>query len=421
MGLEYDSSKPTRYLQYLDANNLYGWAMSQPLPTGGFKWVDIHPDETGELVNHSDRGYLLEVDVAYPKELHDYHNDLPFMCGRMTISEVEKLVPNLYYKKRYVIHIRALDQALKHGLVLERIHRVIEFNQSAWMKEYIDFNTKLRTEAKNDFEKDFYKLMNNAVFAKTMENIRKHRDIKLVNNEEAYVRAVMKPNFKSGTLFGPNIMGCEMGKIKVVMNKPVYLGQAILDLSKIVMYEFHYDYMKCKYADDKLTLCYMDTDSLIYDIETDDFYKDIADDVESRFNMSGYNDNRPLPVGKNKKVIGLMKDELRGGIMKEFVTLRPKMYAYKVGSSESKKCKGIKTCVVKKTISFEDYKTCLFGGEASYRSQLMFRSLKHKDRMLEVNKLALSRDDDKRITVDGIASLARGHYTTRKKFNLYIK
>ena len=210
-----------------------------------------------------------------------------------------------------------------------------------------------------------------------------------------------------------------MGKVKVVMNKPVYLGQAILDLSKIVMYEFHYDYMKCKYTDNKLTLCYMDTDSLIYDIEMDGFYKDIADDVESRFNMSGYVPDRTLPVGKNSKIIGLMKDELGGGIMTEFVTLRPKMYAYKVGSSESKKCKGIKKCVVKKTISFKDYKTCLFSGEASYRSQLMFRSSKHEVRTLEVNKLALSRDDDKHLTIDGIASLARGHYTTRKKFNLY--
>ena len=166
----------------------------------------------------------------------------------------------------------------------------------------------------------------------------------------------MKPNFKSGTLFGTNLMGCEMGKIKVVMNKPVYLGQAILNLSKIVMYEFHYNYMKQKYDDDRLTLCYMDTDSLIYDIATDDFYKDIADDVAARFDTSGYNPDRPLPVGLNKKVIGLMKDELGGDTMTEFVTLRPRMYAYKTGSAESKKCKGIKKWVVNKTISFEDYK-----------------------------------------------------------------
>ena len=172
----------------------------------------------------------------------------------------------------------------------------------------------------------------------------------------------MKPNFKSGTLFGKNLMGCEMGKIKVVMNKPVYLGQAILDLSKIVMYEFHYGYMKQKYPEG-LTLCYMDTDSLIYDIETADFCKEIAEDVKDRFDTSGYNPNRPLPVGLNKKVIGLIKDELGGEIMTEFVTLRPEMYAYKTGSAESKKCKGIKKCIVKKTISFEDYKAWLFSGE----------------------------------------------------------
>ena len=216
----------------------------------------------------------------------------------------------------------------------------------------------------------------------------------------------MKPNFKSGVLFGKNLMGCEMGKIKVIMNKPVYLGQVILDLSKIVMYELHYDYMKHKYPEG-LTLCYMDMDSLIYDIETDDFYKDIAEDVKDRFDTSGYNPNWPLPVGLNKKVIGLMKDELGGEIMTEFVTLRPKMYAYKTGSAESKKCKGIKKCIVCKRISFEDYKACLFDGGPSYRSQLMFRSSKPEVRTLEVNKLALSRDDDKRITINGINSLGR--------------
>ena len=250
------------------------------------------------------------------------------MCEKLKISGVEKLVPDLYNKSKNVIHIRALDQALKHGLVLERIHRAIEFNQSDWMKGYIDFNTQLRTLAKNDFEKDFYKLMNNYVFGKTMESVRKHRNIKLVTSKEAYLRTVMKPNFKSGVLFGENLMGCEMGKIKVVMNKPVYLGQAILDLSKIIMYEFYYDYLIPKYGK-KLNLCYMDTDSLIYNIETEDFYNDIAKDVPARFDTSGYLPNSPLPIGLNKKVIALMKDELGGEIMEEFVTLRPKMYSYR--------------------------------------------------------------------------------------------
>ena len=146
--------------------------------------------------------------------------------------------------------------------------------------------------------------MNNSVFGKTMENIRKHRNIRLVNNKKEYLKTVMKPKFKSGTLLGNDLMACEMGKVKVVMNKPVYLGQAILDLSKLIMYEFHYDYMMPKYGKN-LKLCYMDTDSFVYDIKTEDFYKDIAADVETRFDTSGYIGDRPLPTGKNKKVIGL--------------------------------------------------------------------------------------------------------------------
>ena len=309
MGEKFNPKGKISCLQYLDASNLYGWAMIQLLQTGGFKWVyGITPDDTSRLANCDNKGYLLEVDVKYPKELHDLHNELSFMCEKMKINGVEKLVPNQYDKQNYVIHNRALDQALKHGLILEKVHRVIEFDQSALLKPYIDFYTELRRKAKNDFEKDFFKLMNNAVFGKTMENIRKHKNIKLVINEKAYLKMVMKPNFKSGILFGENLMGCEMGKTKVVMNKPVYLGQAILDLSKIVKYEFHYDYMKPKYGDN-LTLCYMDTDSLVYDIKTEDFYEDIAGDIKERFDTSGYSkeDARPLPIGENKKVIGLMK------------------------------------------------------------------------------------------------------------------
>ena len=204
-------------------------------------------------------------------------------------------------------------------------------------------------------------------------------------------------------------MSCEMGNLKFVMNKLVYLGQAILDLSKTIMYEFHYDYMKRKHSDDRLKLCYMDMDALIYSIRTQDFYKDMAGDVEARFYTSGYVD-RPLPIGRNKKVIRLMKDELGGEIMKEFISLRPKMYSYRVNELEPKKCKGIKKCVVKKTISFEDCKRCLFDGDRIHRSQLLFRSSKHKIRTLESDKLALSREDDKRISIDGIASYAMGHY-----------
>ena len=329
----------------------------------------------------------------------------------MKINGVEKLTPNLCNKKRYVVHIRALKQALDHGLILERIHRVIEFKQSAWMKPYIDFNTNLRSKVNNDFEKDFFKLMNNAVFGKMMENIRNHRNIKLVSTKEKFLKTVKKPNFKSSVLFGENLMGCEVGKIKVVMNKPVYLAQSILDLSKFVMYEFHYDYMIRKYNPRNIKLYYMDTDSLVYHIKMDDFYADIAEDVKTRFDTSAHRSDRPLPVGLNKNVIGLMKDEMCGEIMEEFVALRPKLYSYrKLGGVEDKKCKGIKKGVVKRTLTFEDYKNCLFKQSHLYRSQMMFRLIKHDVHMIKVNKLALSTDDDKRIIgEDGISTKARGY------------
>ena len=201
-----------------------------------------------------------------------------------------------------------------------------------------------------------------------------------------------------------------MDKIKVVMNKPVYLSQVILDLSKIIMYEFHYDYMVPKYGLLKFKLCYMDT---VYDIKTEDFYEDIANDVEARFDTSGYSktDFRPLTIGLNKKVIGLMKDVLGGKIMTDFVALRPKLYSYKkLDGSEEKKCKGIKKCILKKTLTFEDSKTCLFSDSTEYRSQLMFRSAKHEVHTIEVNKVTLNRDDDKRISrKDVISTFVRGH------------
>ena len=174
-----NKNKESSYIQYLDANNLYGWAMSQKLPVNGFKWVnDVSEVDENLIKNYdedNDKGYILEVDVKYPRKLHDLHSDLLFLPERMKTDKCKKLVCNLHNKKKYVVHIRSLKQALNHGLKLKKVHRIIEFNQEAWLKTYIDMNTELRKIAKNDFEKDFFKLMNNAVFGKTMENVRKHR------------------------------------------------------------------------------------------------------------------------------------------------------------------------------------------------------------------------------------------------------
>ena len=190
----------------------------------------------------------------------------------MKIEKVEKLVANLHDKTDYVIHIRNVKQALNQGLVLKKVHRVIKFNQNAWLKPYIDMNTDLRKKAKNDFEKDFFKLMNNAVFGKTMENVRKHRDIKLVTTERRRNYLVSEPNYHTTKFFTENLLAIEMKKTEILMNKPVYLGLSILELSKILMYEFWYDYVKLKYGE-KVKLCYMDTDSFIAYIKTDDIYK----------------------------------------------------------------------------------------------------------------------------------------------------
>ena len=203
----------------------------------------------------------------------------------MKIGKCKKFVCNLYDKKTHVVHIRSLKQVLNHGLILKKVHRVIQFNQKAWLKPYIDMNTKLRKKAKNDFEKDFFKLINNAVFGKTMQNLRKHIDIKLVTTDRGRNRLVSEPNYHTTKWFSENLIAIEMKKINVKMNKPIYLGLSILKISKILMYEFWYDYIKQKYGDN-VKLCYIDSVSFIIHIKAEDFYKDIADDVEKRFDTS---------------------------------------------------------------------------------------------------------------------------------------
>ena len=241
----------------------------------------------------------------------------------MNINKCKKLVCNLCDKKQYVDHIRSLKQASSHGLVLKKVHRAIKFNQRAWLREYTDMNTELRKNAKNDFEKDFFKLMNNAVFGKTMENVRKNRYIKLVTTDTKRNKLVSESNCHTTKWFSESLLAIEMKKKVIKANKPIYLGLAILSVSKIKIYNYWYDDMKPKYGHN-VKLCYMDTDSFIMNIKTDDFYKDIANDVEEKYDTSNYVCERPLPMGKNKKVIGLIKDEFGGKIMIKFVGLKPK-------------------------------------------------------------------------------------------------
>ena len=422
---DFNKLELSKYLMYLDANNLYGWAMSQKLPVDCFYWMsnkEIENIFNNQIVQVWERTpCILEVDLEYPEELHDLHNDYPLCPERVECDKgVKKLIPNLRDKNNYVVHYKTLIQCLRLGMKLKKIHRGIKFLEDDFLKSYIVKNTNLRTQAKNNFEKDFFKLMNNSVFGKTMENIRNRVNIKLVNTGEQFKKLTAKPNYESRKIFNENLVSVHMKKTSLTMNKPVYLGMSILDLSKIKMFDFHYQYIKPKYGN-QAKLLFTDTDSFLYEIQTEDFYKDISEDVKDRFDTSDYPEGHPsvIPTGVNKKVLGMFKDEATGKIIKEFVGLRAKLYSYKMDEGkENKRCKGIKKDVVEKSITHEDYKTCLQTGKEQLRRQNIIRSYEHTLYTEEVNKIALSATDDKRYLLkDSYDTLAWGHYKIRDMEN----
>ena len=288
---------------------------------------------------------------------------------------------------------------------LTAVHRGISFYQSPWMALYISKNTELRKTAANSFEKDFFKLVNNSVFGKPIENIRKRQNVVLIDNRREAAKLSTIPNFDRATIFDRNLIAVHMKKTEVYFNKPIYVGQAILDLSKTLMFDFHYDYIRKKY-DDAAELLFTDTDSLMYLIQTDDFYQDISRDIKRKFDASDYPEKHPsnIKTGVNKKVIGKFKDEVAGRQITHFVGLRPKLYCFKVEGGERSDAR---ENVIKQEITFEDYKQCLFSGEKQMRSMNIIRNENHDIYSKKVNKIALSDNDDKRVVLeDNIHTLA---------------
>ena len=382
---EYDEKAPSKYIMYLDANNLYGWAMSQCLPTGNFKWMsdkDIERIDLGSYNTNCKKGLILEVDLEYPQELHELHNDYPLAPEKVKVSNdmlsdyckkfaekfkisvglVSKLIPTLRDKKEYVLHYRNLQLYLDLGLKIKKVHRVLEFNQSSWLKKYIDFNTDKRKQAKNSFEKDYFKLMNNSVFRKTMENDRKKVDIQLVTDEKKLDKLTSKPTYASSKIFNENLMAVHKIKETLTLCKPAYVGMTILDLSKTLMYDFHSNYVKKKYGNEA-KLLFTDTDSLTYEIEADDVYNDFWLD-KNKFDNSDYPEKSPHHCDDNKEVIGRFKDEACGVPITEFVGLKSKMYSYiKNDEKGGKTTKGVKKNVIQNNIKHEDYRNVLLNNE----------------------------------------------------------
>lgn len=421
---DYDEQKPTSYLMYFDVNSLYAYAMTQSLPLGEFEWITVSEKNINEVLhatNDSEFGYMIEADFHYPLRLHDMHNDYPFLTEKMRIgnNKQEKLVSNLNDKSNYILHYLMLQAVIAKGIKMKKVHKILRFRQSKWLKPFIDFNNEKRKNATNDFEKNLMKLFSNSVYGKSIENVRKRRDVKLLNEWEGRYGAkvhIAKPNFKKLTIFNNNLIAIEMYKTQILLNKPIAIGVCVLELSKLKMYDFHYNFMLSEFNSKNCRIQYTDTDSFIYFLQDKNIYDVIKKNPE-QFDTSDYCVNNPYGIGLlNKKVYGLMKDENKGHIMKEFIGLRAKMYCYKVQNGRvEKRAKGVKKCVLQKKLHFDDFYNCLFNECTITHKQSNIRSHKHRLFSISLDKKMLDPFDDKRFVCENkIETFAWGHYKLKK-------
>ena len=433
----YNPSMPSKYIIYKDANNLYGWSMSLSLPYGQFKWLtdsQIEDFNVQHIADDGDVGYILDVDLSYPSSLHDDHSDYPLAPEHMVVENhslspyskkikndlqikgqpVSKLIPNLNNKTNYIVHYRNLKFYLSQGLILTKIHRILSFKQSQWLKKYIDFNTEKRSKAASEFDMDFFKLMNNSVFGKTCENIRNRINVQLINDSKQMKKKLAQPTFKSFIIINENLCAVHSLKKSLTLNRPIYVGFTVLDNSKILMYDYHYNHIKIVYGG-KAKLLFTDTDSLCYIIETEDIFTDMKNYIHL-YDTSNYKKDHFLYNLQNRKKLGKFKDEVKGEIIEEFVGLRPKMYSFKImGGKQKKTSKGVKKKVVA-SIQHQSYKDCLLNSTIMYSTMNQIRSYNHSVYSIEMRKISLSPFDDKRYVLEnGIDTIAHGHYQIQKK------
>lgn len=408
----YDPNKENNYIMYFDMNNLYGSVMVDLLPLSDFKFEELTLQDVLSIPAEAERGAIVEVDLEFPDSIHDYLNDYPpapepidpsdFSKSRdQWTGKNKKLIPTFFPHNNYVTHYRNLQYYVQLGVQVTKLHKVLTFHQEAFMKDYIEFNTEKRKQAKTDFEKDFYKLINNSIFGKTMENVRLRKDIRLVTSEKRAKKLVCQLNYSSSKIFHENLAAFLMGKCKVELDKPVFIGMAILDLAKLKMLQWYYDYFKPKYP--KARVLYTDTDSLILDVPTEDIYKEMN---PGEYDTSDYPQDHPLHSAKNKKKLGVMKDELKGEVIESYVGLRSKMYSVNtVNNVEMKKAKGIGKSVVKNELSHSDYEKVLSSGKPMQHENTNLRSINHQIHTVKTVKTSLDSKNDKRVF-----NTTPGHY-----------
>jgi len=407
----YNKDIESNYISYVDANNLYGGSMSDFLPYNLLDWCDKSIEDIINTPDNSDIGYYVEFDMDIPNNLHDYFNDYPpcpeirtvptewlsdyqkdiLKLNKSNHAQSSKLLLTLYNKQKYICHYRYLKIIHSLGCKIVKIYRTLAFEQSQWLKPYIDLNTKLRKQAHNEFEKDFFKLMINSVFGKTMENVLKYESFEIVKDDRLLQKRVDKDNFKNAVYIN-NMWFISASKEKVLYNKPYYIGCAILDLSKVYMLDFHYNYMKVNYLN--CNLLYTDTDSLVYNIKTDDLYKDMYDNKD-KFDLSNSKIIKYNNI-ENEKTILKFKDETKFIPITDWVALCPKSYSYITDDGkDARKGKGVTKNILKQEISHKDYENILNTNKDIYKPMIMIKSKHHQLYTISMNKKALCSFDDK--------------------------
>ena len=418
---DFDKSQPSVFGAFFDVTSVYAGTMQQPLPCGNYKWrTDLTIDDILNADCFGGMGCFVEIDSEYPSHLHDHHNDLPLAPEKLQIktdwlsdysksfgipaSRVAKLVETLFDKNFYICLFRNLKFYVEKRLTVKRFHRVLQFDESCWLGNYISKNTALRKQAKTDFDKYFFKLLSNACFGKTMENLRNCRQTKFFSTELEAKTGTLKPIFLNFQFIHDSLVSLNFTQSSIFWNKPTPAAAAILDFSKNVLYKFHYNEMKPTFGD-SLEVVYKNTDSLLYRIETDDLYSD-RESSKHLLDLPDFLQNHKLFDSTNKRVPFTMKDELNGQIMLEATCLRSKLYSIKYESGIKQSAKGDQKCV-KKPLHHDLFNDVLSSRGNIRKNVTQIQFQQHQLLVTQISKIVMSAFDDTRfILQDGIQSFA---------------